>query len=100
MGKSRKISLKTIAAPASWSVVDAPPIIKTSDHSVDYTCGNCGTINPQPDDPLHQVQFVQFNGCVGGLSLRVKTISPPTNRARPTLVRGDLIFSRPRALLA
>ena len=44
MGESRKISLKIIAAPASWSVVDAPPIIKTSDQSVDYTCGKCGTI--------------------------------------------------------
>jgi len=44
MSKNRKISLRTIAAPAAGPVVSAPPLIKTSDHSVDYTCGNCGTI--------------------------------------------------------
>jgi|GEM_PF-5998635 len=44
MSKDRIIRLITIAAPALGSVVSAPPIIKTSDHSVDYTCGNCETI--------------------------------------------------------
>ncbi|MEA2877769.1 MAG: hypothetical protein QOF14_2965 [Hyphomicrobiales bacterium] len=49
MSENRKISLKTIAAPAKGPVVSAPPIIKTSDHSVDYTCGNCATIYAELD---------------------------------------------------
>jgi len=44
MSKDRIIRLITIAAPATGPVVSAPPLIKTSDHSVDYTCGNCETI--------------------------------------------------------
>jgi predicted RNA-binding Zn-ribbon protein involved in translation (DUF1610 family) len=41
---SRKISLKVIAAPATGAVLDAPPILHGADQSVDYTCGQCGTI--------------------------------------------------------
>ena len=41
---TRKISLKIIAAPASGLVLDAPPILKEIDQSVDYICGQCGTI--------------------------------------------------------
>jgi predicted RNA-binding Zn-ribbon protein involved in translation (DUF1610 family) len=40
---TRKISLKVVAAPATGPVMDAPPVIMASDHSVDYTCGHCGT---------------------------------------------------------
>jgi DNA-directed RNA polymerase subunit RPC12/RpoP len=39
----RKISLKVITAPATGLVLDAPPVLRASDHSVDYTCGRCGT---------------------------------------------------------
>ena len=41
---SRKTSLKVINAPASGLVLDAPPILKEIDRSVDYICGHCGTI--------------------------------------------------------
>jgi predicted RNA-binding Zn-ribbon protein involved in translation (DUF1610 family) len=41
---ARKISLKVINAPASGPVLDAPPILKEIDQSVDYICGHCGTI--------------------------------------------------------
>jgi predicted RNA-binding Zn-ribbon protein involved in translation (DUF1610 family) len=41
---ARKISLRVISAPASGLVLDAPPILKEIDRSVDYTCGSCGTI--------------------------------------------------------
>jgi predicted RNA-binding Zn-ribbon protein involved in translation (DUF1610 family) len=40
----RKISLKLVTAPAIGRVVNAPPVLKASDQSVDYTCGHCGTI--------------------------------------------------------
>jgi hypothetical protein len=41
---ARKISLKIINAPASGLVLDAPPILKEIDQSVDYICGHCRTI--------------------------------------------------------
>jgi DNA-directed RNA polymerase subunit RPC12/RpoP len=40
---TRKISLKVVHAPATGIVLDAPPVLNASDHSVDYTCGRCGT---------------------------------------------------------
>jgi DNA-directed RNA polymerase subunit RPC12/RpoP len=39
-----KISLKVVHAPAVGVVLDATPVLRASDHSVDYTCGRCGTI--------------------------------------------------------
>jgi DNA-directed RNA polymerase subunit RPC12/RpoP len=39
-----KVSLKVIPAPAIGQVVHAPPVLKASDHSIDYTCGHCGTV--------------------------------------------------------
>ena len=41
---TRKISLGIVTAPATGSVLDAPPVLKASNHSVDYTCGRWGTI--------------------------------------------------------
>jgi hypothetical protein len=38
------IRLEVIAAPATGHVLDAPPVLMASDHSVDYTCGRCDTI--------------------------------------------------------
>ena len=39
-----KISLKVVHAPPVGVVLDAPPVLVASEHSVDYTCGHCGTI--------------------------------------------------------
>ncbi len=44
MTQHRKISLKTIPAPAIGTVVSAPPVIKASDQTIDYICGNCATL--------------------------------------------------------
>ena len=40
----RKISLKVITSPATGHVMDAPPVLQASAHSIDFTCGHCGTI--------------------------------------------------------
>lgn len=37
MAEHRKIVLKTIP------VITAPPILNASDHTIDFTCGRCGT---------------------------------------------------------
>ncbi len=39
-----KKPLKLITAPPVGSVVNAPPVMKASDNSIDYTCGRCDTI--------------------------------------------------------
>jgi hypothetical protein len=41
---TRKISLKVVTAPAKGIALKAPPVLIASDHSVDYICGQCGTI--------------------------------------------------------
>jgi hypothetical protein len=72
MSPHRKISLKVISAPATGPVVSAPPVLKASDHTIDYACGNCGAVLLHAEDgqtqsgaPLHRMRLVQFNGWVG-----------------------------------
>jgi hypothetical protein len=38
-----RIPLKVVTAPAVGVVLKAPPVLMASEHSVDYTCGRCGT---------------------------------------------------------
>jgi hypothetical protein len=45
MSPHRKISLKVISA-----VVSAPPVLKASDHTIDYACGNCGAVLLHAED--------------------------------------------------
>ena len=55
---TRKISLKIIAAPASGLGLDAPPILKEIDQSVDYICGQCGTIlRPAEENRVHSIEI-------------------------------------------
>jgi predicted RNA-binding Zn-ribbon protein involved in translation (DUF1610 family) len=41
---SPKISLKVVFMPSTGIALTAPPVLLASDHSVDYTCGQCGTV--------------------------------------------------------
>ena len=50
---NRKVSLKVVSAPPVGHVLDAPPVLVASDHSVDFTCGQCGAILLHASD--HQV---------------------------------------------
>ena len=53
-----KISLRVVTAPAVGHVVDAPPVLKASENSVDYTCGHCGTILLHAEEgQVHGVLF-------------------------------------------
>jgi predicted RNA-binding Zn-ribbon protein involved in translation (DUF1610 family) len=45
-----KISLKVIPAPSIGPVVSAPPVLIASAHTVDYTCGSCGTVLLHAED--------------------------------------------------
>ena len=55
----RKISLKVVTAPATGLILHAPPVLVASDHSVDYTCGRCGTILLHAEE--NQVHGVLIN---------------------------------------
>ena len=45
MSEHAQISLKIVVAPsAGRTVVSAPPVLNASDHTVDFLCGNCGTV--------------------------------------------------------
>ena len=45
-----KASLKIIPEPGMGAVVGAPPILNASDHTVDYCCGQCGTVLMHAED--------------------------------------------------
>lgn len=40
----RKTPLKVVTAPAIGVVLQAPPVLTASEHSVDYTCGRCASV--------------------------------------------------------
>ena len=40
----KTISLKALIAPASGIVLNAPPVLIASNHSVDYACERCSTV--------------------------------------------------------
>jgi predicted RNA-binding Zn-ribbon protein involved in translation (DUF1610 family) len=44
MPKREKRPLKLVSAPSVGHAINAPPILNASSHTIDYTCGNCGTV--------------------------------------------------------
>jgi hypothetical protein len=68
---NRKISLKVVTAPPIGHVLKAPPMLKASDHSVDYTCGRCGVILLHAEEGqchgllLHCTQCGSYNSTDG-----------------------------------
>jgi hypothetical protein len=52
----KTISLKAVTAPAIGIVVNAPPVLIASNHSVDYACDRCGTtLLHAEEDQVHGV---------------------------------------------
>jgi DNA-directed RNA polymerase subunit RPC12/RpoP len=46
----RKQSLKVVPGPGQGTVVSAPPVLNASDHTVDYSCGQCETVLMHADE--------------------------------------------------
>jgi DNA-directed RNA polymerase subunit RPC12/RpoP len=44
VAKHRKIKLKLVLPPSGVPVVEAPPVLFASSHTIEYTCANCGTV--------------------------------------------------------
>ena len=47
---ARQIPLKVVSAPAIGVVLSAPPVLRASEHSVDYTCGRCAAVLLHADE--------------------------------------------------
>jgi phage FluMu protein Com len=60
---TRKISLEIVTAPATGIVPDAPPVLKASDHTVDCTCGRCGTILLHAEESQGHVLLIRCTRC-------------------------------------
>jgi hypothetical protein len=45
-----RIPLKVVTAPAIGVVLEAPPVLEASEHSVDYTGGRCATVLLHADE--------------------------------------------------
>jgi DNA-directed RNA polymerase subunit RPC12/RpoP len=71
MTASKKISLRIVTAPATGIVLDAPPVLIASEHSVDYTCGRCSTILLHAEDGQVRGFLIRCTKCGSYNSLDV-----------------------------
>jgi hypothetical protein len=69
-----RIPLKVVIAPAVGVVLKAPPVLIASEHSVDYTCGRCGTVLLHADED-------QVHGILRFRSRPRQITRPPTEAA-------------------
>lgn len=60
---SRKIALHVVTAPAVSVVLEAPPVLMASEHSVDYTCGRCATILLHADEGQVHGVLIRCTNC-------------------------------------
>jgi hypothetical protein len=60
---SRKIALKVVIAPAVGVVLEAPPMLVASEHSVDYTCGRCATALLHADEGQVHGVIIHCTNC-------------------------------------
>ena len=70
--RNKIISLRIVTAPATGIVLDAPPLLIASDHSVDYPrtmqhdlVARRGGPSPRVPHPLHELRNLQLNGHLG-----------------------------------
>ena len=57
------ISLRIVTAPATGIVLDAPPVLVASDHSVDYACGRCSTISLHAEEDQVRGFLIRCTKC-------------------------------------
>jgi predicted RNA-binding Zn-ribbon protein involved in translation (DUF1610 family) len=50
MSERKKMSLNNVVAPRLGPVLEAPPVLIASTHTVDYACGYCGTVLMHADE--------------------------------------------------
>ena len=94
---ARKISLKVVAATSSGLVLDAPPILKEVDQSVDYICGHCGTILLHAEENRVHSIIIHCGNCgsYNSIDFLKKLIRP----ARTTVLVAQLAWDARRRQL-
>jgi DNA-directed RNA polymerase subunit RPC12/RpoP len=60
---SREIALQVVTALAIGVVLEAPPVLMASEHSVDYTCGRCATILSHADEGQVHGVLIRCTNC-------------------------------------
>jgi hypothetical protein len=58
-----RIRLKVVAAPAVGIILKAPPVLKASEHSVDFICGFCATVLLHADEGQVHGILIQCANC-------------------------------------
>jgi hypothetical protein len=63
MTERRKVRLQLISTPVTGPIVNAPPTLIASTHTVDYTCAGCDTVLLHAEDgQVHNLQ-IRCNKC-------------------------------------
>jgi hypothetical protein len=60
---SRKVALQVVIAPAIGVVLEAPPVLMASEHSVDHTSGRCATILLHADEGQVHGGLIRCTNC-------------------------------------
>ena len=63
MSEHQHINLRLVTGPGVGALVSAPPILNASDHTIDFTCGDCGTVLLYAEEgQIHNVT-IHCNSC-------------------------------------
>jgi DNA-directed RNA polymerase subunit RPC12/RpoP len=56
-------TLRVVEARGTENVVNAPPVLIASSHTIDYLCGNCGTVLLHAEDDQVHGLFIHCTQC-------------------------------------
>jgi len=60
---TRKIPLRVVSAPPVGVVLEAPPVLIASEHSVDYACGRCAAVLLHADEGQIHGVLIRYTKC-------------------------------------
>jgi hypothetical protein len=63
MEEHKKKPLRVVTAPSTGHVLDAPPVIVASTHTIAYTCGHCGTVLMHAEEDQIHGLLIRCAGC-------------------------------------
>jgi hypothetical protein len=58
-----KIPLKVVLAPRTGHVLEAPPTLVASEHTIDYTCGHCGAVLLHAEENQVRCVLIRCTAC-------------------------------------
>ena len=63
MAEREKRSLKLIETPRAGHVLNAPPTLIASTHTINYTCGQCGAVLLHAEDGQVRGLLIRCSEC-------------------------------------